>query len=100
MKLIRHIDGSGAKAYARLHDNGSYTKIEGCPFGEYKDSGESVAPGKILAPVEPRDILCIGLNYRRHAEEGKQALPEHPVLFMKNSGRCKTRAIPLFCPER
>ena len=98
MKLIRHIDGSGAKAYARLHENGSYTKIEGCPFGEYKDSGESVAPGKILAPVEPRDILCIGLNYRRHAEEGKQALPEHPVLFMKNSGAVQNPGDPIVLP--
>ncbi len=100
MKLIRHLDGSGTKAYARLHDNGSYTRIEGCPFGEHKDTGEKVEPGKILAPVEPRDILCIGLNYRRHAEETKSAIPENPVLFLKNSGAVQNPGDPIVLPGR
>ena len=36
-----------------------------------------------LTPLDPADIFCIGLNYRRHAEETGAALPEHPVVFMK-----------------
>lgn len=31
----------------------------------------------------PEKIICIGLNYRRHAEETGAAIPEHPVLFSK-----------------
>lgn len=36
-----------------------------------------------LAPVEPTNIFCIGLNYREHARETGAELPEHPVVFMK-----------------
>jgi len=39
--------------------------------------------GTPLAPVPPCQIICIGLNYRAHAEETHSPLPEHPVVFMK-----------------
>ena len=33
--------------------------------------------------ANPEKILCVGLNYRRHAEESGSAVPEDPVLFSK-----------------
>jgi len=33
----------------------------------------------------PSKIVCVGLNYKDHAEELKMAIPERPVLFMKPS---------------
>jgi 2,4-diketo-3-deoxy-L-fuconate hydrolase len=39
---------------------------------------------RLLAPlVRPSKILCLGLNYREHAEEQDKAAPEDPVLFLK-----------------
>ena len=39
---------------------------------------------KLLAPVpDPRKVVCIGLNYKDHAEESKMAIPKEPVLFSK-----------------
>jgi len=36
------------------------------------------------APIpEPRTIIALGLNYRDHAEEGKQEPPPNPLLFAK-----------------
>ena len=32
---------------------------------------------------EPEKLICVGLNYRRHAEETKMAIPEYPILFSK-----------------
>jgi 2,4-diketo-3-deoxy-L-fuconate hydrolase len=37
-----------------------------------------------LSDVVPDQILCIGLNYRDHAEETGQAVPEEPILFTKS----------------
>ncbi|HET6826843.1 MAG TPA: fumarylacetoacetate hydrolase family protein [Amnibacterium sp.] len=34
----------------------------------------------------PSKIVCIGLNYRDHAEETRAAIPEEPVVFMKDPG--------------
>lgn len=33
--------------------------------------------------VHPEKIVCVGLNYRRHAKEVNMAIPAHPVLFSK-----------------
>ena len=34
----------------------------------------------------PRNVLCIGLNYKDHAAEGGVPLPEKPVVFAKLTG--------------
>lgn len=42
--------------------------------------------GKLLAPIPvPGKVLCIGLNYRDHAEESGQPIPTEPVCFSKFS---------------
>lgn len=42
---------------------------------------------RIAAPVGGiRQFICIGLNYRRHAEEAGQPIPEEPVVFNKALG--------------
>jgi 2-keto-4-pentenoate hydratase/2-oxohepta-3-ene-1,7-dioic acid hydratase in catechol pathway len=41
--------------------------------------------GRIGAPVaRPGKVVCIGLNYRDHAAETGAAIPERPVVFMKD----------------
>lgn len=40
--------------------------------------------GRLLAPIVPADILCIGLNYQAHAHEQKSAPPKNPMLFIKS----------------
>jgi 2-keto-4-pentenoate hydratase/2-oxohepta-3-ene-1,7-dioic acid hydratase in catechol pathway len=37
----------------------------------------------LLPPTVPTKVLCIGLNYRDHAEESELAIPDVPVLFAK-----------------
>lgn len=68
-------------------------------FDDLHDTGRDATVTKVLAPLEPRDILCIGLNYRKHAAEGGQAIPEHPVLFMKNSGAVQNPEDPIRLPR-
>jgi acylpyruvate hydrolase len=39
---------------------------------------------KLLAPIaRPSKIICLGLNYREHAEEQGKEPPETPMLFLK-----------------
>jgi len=40
---------------------------------------------KLLAPCTPSKIVCLGLNYRSHAEETKLPIPEVPLIFLKPS---------------
>lgn len=38
---------------------------------------------KLLAPVVPPNIICIGLNYKPHVQEFESKLPELPQIFFK-----------------
>ncbi len=99
MKIIRHLDQTGAPAYGCQHIDGSVTKIAGDIFGTYHDTGEPVTAGKLLAPVAPAAVLCIGLNYRKHAEEGGAKIPEQPVLFMKMPTTVQNPGDPILLPR-
>lgn len=99
MKIIRFLDGSGATHHGVQHDDGRVTALVGDLFGEYSDSGETVEVKKLLAPVQPVDILCIGLNYAHHAEESGLPTPDFPVLFMKNAGAVQNPGDPIVIPK-
>ncbi|MDP3066936.1 MAG: fumarylacetoacetate hydrolase family protein, partial [Methanobacteriaceae archaeon] len=34
-------------------------------------------------PVQPSKVVCVGLNYRDHAEELNMEIPDEPILFLK-----------------
>ena len=49
------------------------------------DSVQDLAGQRVGPPVaRPHQILCIGLNYRDHAAETGQAVPEEPIVFTKS----------------
>jgi 2,4-diketo-3-deoxy-L-fuconate hydrolase len=57
------------------------------PVAERVAAGETAQFGgeRIGAPIaRPHQILCIGLNYRDHAAETGQAVPDEPILFTKS----------------
>jgi len=39
---------------------------------------------KLLAPCEPRKIICVGRNYAEHAAEFGNEVPEEPAIFLKS----------------
>jgi len=43
----------------------------------------SVSSTKFLAPVTPSKIVCVGRNYREHAAELGNKMPDEPLLFLK-----------------
>ena len=46
---------------------------------------DGAAGMRVGAPIaQPTKIVCVGLNYRDHAEETGAAIPGEPVLFMKD----------------
>lgn len=99
MKIIRYRNGDGNTCFGRQHDNGQITRLAGDLFEALTDTGEAADVAKLLAPLEPRDILCIGLNYRKHAAEGNLPVPEQPVVFMKNSGSLQNPGDPIVLPR-
>jgi 2-keto-4-pentenoate hydratase/2-oxohepta-3-ene-1,7-dioic acid hydratase in catechol pathway len=53
-----------------------------------------------VLPIErPQKIICVGLNYRDHAEEQGTAVPEQPILFAKWPNTLIGPGDPIVLPE-
>lgn len=72
---VRSVISGGADAMDRV-----MRWVESHPGNEAFDP----ATVKLASPIpKPPKIICIGLNYRDHAEESKMAIPEVPTVFAK-----------------
>ncbi|MFZ4765626.1 MAG: fumarylacetoacetate hydrolase family protein [Roseimicrobium sp.] len=83
MKIVRFLDTLGLIRHGVLQEEGGVVLLEGDLFGEHRVSAIKADVQKLLAPVQPVSIPCIGLNYRHHAAESGAPIPQHPVLFHK-----------------
>ncbi len=81
----------GRRVYAELSDERARVLsaapwLSGEPTGEVLEGvGEEGqgAAAKLLEPVEPSKIICVGRNYQAHAKELGNEVPVEPLLFMK-----------------
>jgi 2-keto-4-pentenoate hydratase/2-oxohepta-3-ene-1,7-dioic acid hydratase in catechol pathway len=101
MRILRFVDDSGKVRLGCDYRPGdqSASLLEGALFGELTDTGARASVTRLLAPLEPRAILCIGLNYRAHARETNADLPQTPVLFMKNPAALNHPGAPIVVPQ-
>ncbi|HXA00173.1 MAG TPA: fumarylacetoacetate hydrolase family protein [Candidatus Dormibacteraeota bacterium] len=83
MRIIRYEGNDGKIQHAVEQPDGSYLRVDGDVFGEFAVTREKANTRKMLPPVKPEQIWCIGQNYRKHAEEVGMAAPEFPVVFAK-----------------
>ena len=66
---------------------------------EFKITNERIDVLSILAPIEPKTIYGIGLNYRKHAEETGAKIPEHPIVFLKSPTAIQDPGGPIVLPR-
>jgi 2-keto-4-pentenoate hydratase/2-oxohepta-3-ene-1,7-dioic acid hydratase in catechol pathway len=89
MRIVR-FKKNGAARYGILKDD-SIQVLAKDPFKTYSSGGIFEYSGKsyplnevkLLAPVIPSKIICLGLNYKTHAEESGAELPPEPLIFLK-----------------
>ncbi len=98
MKLIRFQDTTGSICHGAQQPDGSVLLIEGDILGTYTVTSAQASVKKLLAPIAPAAILCIGLNYRHHAAETGAKIPQFPVLFMKSLGAVQNPGDPILLP--
>jgi 2-keto-4-pentenoate hydratase/2-oxohepta-3-ene-1,7-dioic acid hydratase in catechol pathway len=91
MKFCRFIlssepAGSAAPRYGIV--NGSNVQeISAAPWTVWSatDVSHSLDSVRLLAPVDPKKIVCVGRNYSAHAAEMGTAVPKEPLIFLKPS---------------
>lgn len=84
MRMIRYRTGSEPHRYGWIQGD-SVGSIEGDPFGEFRrlETDKNLTEVRLLAPVKPGKIVCVGRNYVAHAKEHHAEVPEVPLLFLK-----------------
>jgi 2-keto-4-pentenoate hydratase/2-oxohepta-3-ene-1,7-dioic acid hydratase in catechol pathway len=101
MRIVRFLSGGAEHLGRQLSETATEAvELEGGPFGARRETGRRLKIEKLLAPLVPADILCIGLNYREHAAESGSAIPENPVLFIKASNTLNHPLAPIPVPRR
>ena len=100
MRIIRYLAQEGDIRFAAEQSGGRCFDIRGDIFQTFEVTGHESNMVKILAPIEPRVILCIGLNYRKHAEETGAKIPEWPVLFLKSPNTLQNPGDPIVLPTK
>ncbi|HKW60957.1 MAG TPA: fumarylacetoacetate hydrolase family protein [Candidatus Acidoferrum sp.] len=62
-------------------------EITGLPWSQWTRGAHSspLAHVRLLAPVEPSKIVCVGRNYAAHAAELGNEVPKEPLIFLKPS---------------
>jgi 2-keto-4-pentenoate hydratase/2-oxohepta-3-ene-1,7-dioic acid hydratase in catechol pathway len=62
-------------------------EIDGHPFGKIQFTGKrwALADVRLLSPMLPSKVVCVGRNYADHAAELGNEVPAEPLLFLKPS---------------
>lgn len=91
MKLCRYViravpPATALPRYGLIEDE-SIAEISGLPWESWTRSSRAsrLADVRLLAPVEPSKIVCVGRNYAAHAAELGNEVPKEPVIFLKPS---------------
>ena len=88
MRIIRYRQGEQPARFGWIlsEPDGSLAgPIEGSPFESFRRMEAEIPLEKIrlLTPVQPGKIICIGRNYAAHAREHDVEVPELPLIFLK-----------------
>jgi 2-keto-4-pentenoate hydratase/2-oxohepta-3-ene-1,7-dioic acid hydratase in catechol pathway len=103
MRIVRFLDVNGEIRWGRLApgakpETGPARLLAGDPLAGVRELDREAEVCELLSPIEPRAVLGVGLNYRAHAAETGQPLPERPVLFMKNPAALQHPGAPIRIP--
>ncbi|HQN44714.1 MAG TPA: fumarylacetoacetate hydrolase family protein [Anaerolineaceae bacterium] len=84
MRFVRYTLGQVAPTFGWLIED-RIGPLDGSPFDSYRRQEATIplSSVRLLAPVLPGKIICIGRNYVEHAREHNAEVPETPLLFLK-----------------
>lgn len=101
MRIVRYQLRSEDPRYGWIHE-GRVGAIEGDIFSEFRRL-EAVTPleeVRLLAPVTPSKIICVGRNYAEHAREHQVEVPQYPLIFLKPPSSVIGPEEPIYLPPQ
>jgi len=100
MKFLRFLK-DGVEKYGILESNRIYGIKWELFEKEFEETGEvyNLEEIKFLPPVQPPNIIALGLNYKEHAKEGWNEVPSEPIIFLKATTSITGHLSPIILPK-
>ncbi|MBN1491736.1 MAG: fumarylacetoacetate hydrolase family protein [Phycisphaerae bacterium] len=99
MKIIRFLDQANQVSLGEPVDGKTAKRLRGDLLGKLEPTGETATIARLLPPVDPPNIMAIGLNYRAHAAESGAEIPNEPVIFVKATTSLTGPGDPIVLPK-
>lgn len=82
--IIARCEHNGRVFHGSIKDD-RIVELSGSIFDQPQETGQSLALDQVrlLYPIEPSKIVCVGQNYRGHIAELGVPIPKEPVVFLK-----------------
>jgi len=99
MRVCRFRAGDGVVRYGALGGE-EIVPLDGAPWAGGRPQGNPVALADVtlLSPTDASKVVCIGQNYRKHAEEMGKQVPKEPLIFIKPSTALNGPGSPIVLP--
>ena len=104
MKFCRFLPNDASAPASALYgviEAETIHEISGPPWTHWTRGSRSwrASDARLLAPVDPRKIVCVGRNYAAHAAELGNEIPKEPLIFLKPSTSIIGPEDPIILPE-
>ncbi len=101
MRIVRYQKRDEAPRYGWVLEQ-KVGEIEGNIFGVYRrlETNMSLEEVKLLTPVVPSKIICVGRNYPEHAKEHGVEVPKIPLIFLKPPSAILNPGEPILLPPQ
>ncbi len=85
MRWVRFWDPEEKLAHYGWVHEGRVGRVHGSPWDEFEreEARWPLEEVRLLAPVTPSKIVCVGRNYAAHAAEHGAEVPTTPLIFLK-----------------
>ncbi len=100
-RIVRCATEDGPR-WGVVTEKGGVLELRGDPYDQW-EPGPEVGPlsgVRLLAPVVPSKILCVGRNYPAHAAEHGAEVPSEPLLFLKPPSAIIGPGAPILLPPQ
>lgn len=84
MRIIRYAINNGEPQFGWVLED-HVGPLDGSPFSDFQreEATIPITDVRLLPPVVPQKIICVGRNYAAHAAEHDAEVPDVPLLFLK-----------------
>jgi 2-keto-4-pentenoate hydratase/2-oxohepta-3-ene-1,7-dioic acid hydratase in catechol pathway len=106
MKFCRFVPDAGSLSVSStpsygVLDGEQVREISAAPWLQWTETSRMWrrADVRLLAPVEPSKVVCIGRNYAAHAAELGNQVPKEPLMFLKPPSSVISPEEPIVLPS-